>query len=440
MSASDPSGAEQEIYWLINRMRTNPAAELPKLLNSTDPEVQRALTYFQVDENLLAQQWATLTPVQPLAWSANLAAAAAFHTQEMVTNDQQGHVMPGEPTPDQRITNAGYSFSVAGENVYAFAYSAVHCDAAYAIDWGTGEGTTGGIQDPPGHRIEMMNGAYRDVGVSFMPQTVRQDGSVAMTGPFLCTEDFAAPAAGMNPAVVGTVYFDSNHDGAYNAGEGVGGVTVTATGAAGTFTTTSRTAGGYALTLPAGDYTLTFSGTAAIPANVTGNTFSIRVTDQNVLQDMETSTLQVAAGNTAPRGNVEVVMNYPVPVGPREIRGWAYDADTDNSGAGAVMVRLDVDGVAGTPVAADGDRPDLLNALGSSHHGFVLNVPVLGSGIHTLKVVAIDTPTGVETVLGTRTVGVSGVPLGHVDNLSVEKGITGWAYDADAGAGAALCL
>jgi hypothetical protein len=438
LSASNPSGAEQEIYWLINRMRTNPAAELPNLLNSTDPQVQRALSFFQVDRDLLAQQWSTLTPVQPLAWSANLAAAAAAHTQAMIINDQQGHIMPGEAAPNTRINNAGYQFTTAGENVYAFAYGPEHCDAAFAVDWGSGDGTTGGIQDPPDHRIEMMNGAYRDVGVSFMPQTTtRPDGSITMTGPYLCTEDFAAPDPALPPAVVGTVYYDINHDGAYNAGEGLGGVTITATGTAGTFTATSRSAGGYALTLPAGDYTLTFSGTDAIPPADTGNAFTLHLAGQNILQDLETSTLQPPAGNTPPIGKIDGVVNYPLPAGPRSIVGWAYDADAPNGGADPVMVRLDVDGTQGTPVAAADPRPDLAASLPSTNHGFTLTVPLLTPGVHTLKVVMLDAPGGGETLLGTRTVTVSGVPFGYVDNFSLAKGISGWAYDADVAAGPA---
>lgn len=435
LSASDPSGAEQEIYWLLNRMRTNPAAELPKLLNSTDPQVQQALAFFQVDRNLLAQQWSTLTPVQPLAWSANLAAAAALHTQAMITNDQQGHQMPGEDPPDVRFTSAGYPFTAAGENVYAYAYSAQHCDAAFAIDWGSGEGTSGGMQDPAGHREQMMNGAFRDVGLAFMPQTAtRPDGSLAMTGPYLCTEDFGSPDPAKPPAIVGTVYFDINHDGNYNAGEGLGGITVTATGTNGTFTATTKSAGGYCLTLPAGDYTLTFSGTDAIPPQDSGNTFTLHVADQNVLQDLDTSTLQAPVGNIQPTGRVDGITNYPLPVGPRNIYGWAYDADTNNHGADPVMVRLDIDGVKGTPVAAADPRPDLAASLDTTNHGFTLPVPLLTPGVHTLNVVVIDAPSGGETLLGTRTVSVSGVPFGHLDNFSVGAGISGWAYDADAGA------
>src|SRR5579859_1119200 len=57
-----PSATAQEQYLLelINRMRADPADELAIL--QANPEVQQALAYFGVDEQTLAQQWATLTP------------------------------------------------------------------------------------------------------------------------------------------------------------------------------------------------------------------------------------------------------------------------------------------------------------------------------------------------------------------------------------------
>ncbi|HVX83281.1 MAG TPA: CAP domain-containing protein [Phycisphaerae bacterium] len=436
LSASDPSGAEQELLWLLNRVRTDPADELPKLLGSHDPNVQQALGYFQVDQNLLAQQWTTLTAVQPLAWNANLAAAAAIHTQAMAAQDTQAHQLPGENPPDQRINNAGYTFSSAGENVYAYAFSPFHAHTAFAIDWGAGPGTTGGIQDPPGHRQTMMDGDYRDVGISWMAQaSTLADGSTPTTGPFLTTEDFAAPAMAEDPALVGTVYTDANHDGAYTAGEGVGGVTVTAvgTGTEGTFAATTLTAGGYELTLPDGDYTVTFSG-PTIPTNVLGTTFTVHVADQNVLQDLETGTIIAGgSGNSPVLGKVEAWQNWPVALlGPERVTGWASDLDTPNAGQDSVMVELVVDGVAGTPVAASIPRTDLVAAVGSADHGFSLSIPVLGAGTHTVAVVAMNYPGDEPVVLGSRTVTVSGSPIGNVDRITASA-IQGWAFDPAAG-------
>jgi hypothetical protein len=110
---------------LVNRMRANPAAELPRLLNSGDPNVNFALgPYgFNVNKTLLAQQWATLTPAPPLAWNDLLANAALKHSQKFLPYDQATllgplkalwHQLPGEPPMGTRLTNEGYNWSSAG--------------------------------------------------------------------------------------------------------------------------------------------------------------------------------------------------------------------------------------------------------------------------------------------------------------------------------------
>src|SRR5258708_2711792 len=87
---------EQYLLELTNRMRANPAAELPLLLNSTDPNIQDSLSYFNVDRNLLAQQWASLVPAAPLAWNDILAGTALAHSSLMRDLDMQAHDLPGE--------------------------------------------------------------------------------------------------------------------------------------------------------------------------------------------------------------------------------------------------------------------------------------------------------------------------------------------------------
>jgi Ca2+-binding RTX toxin-like protein len=72
------------------------------------------------------------------------------------------------------------------------------------------------------------------------------------------TQDFGG--RGAPDELVGVVIDDKDGDRFYDIGEGLGGVTVTVRGAAGTFSTTTWAAGGYQLALAAGDYTVTFSG------------------------------------------------------------------------------------------------------------------------------------------------------------------------------------
>ena len=47
----------------------------------------------------------------------------------MIAANQQSHQVPGEPGLGQRLTNAGYAYENAAENIYAFAKSVFHAHA-----------------------------------------------------------------------------------------------------------------------------------------------------------------------------------------------------------------------------------------------------------------------------------------------------------------------
>ncbi|HQR07581.1 MAG TPA: CAP domain-containing protein [Gemmatales bacterium] len=256
----NPTGLEQEMMELLNHMRMDPAGELNRLLVSTnpiqarDPEVQAALQYFGVSGSALASQFASLTAAQPLAWSDGLMTSSRTHNQLMITDDSQSHQLPGEADVGTRITAAGYSnWTALGENIYAYSDTVAYGHAGFAIDWGFG---TNGLQSPAGHRINMMNNSYREVGISVINET----NPSTEVGPLVITQDFGARSNQGNSYLLGVVYSDSNSNNSYNAGEGLGGVTVSIVGSAGSFTTTTMSAGGYQLQVPSGSYTVTFSG------------------------------------------------------------------------------------------------------------------------------------------------------------------------------------
>ena len=184
--ALNPTPAEQELLDLTNRMRTDPADELNLLIHSNNADVNSAISFFKVNLTVLAQQWASLTPIQPLAWNASLRGAAIAHTQAMLDADEQTHQAPGEKALGDRLPDAGYDdLSSAGENVFAFATSMFQAHASFAIDWGD---ATDGIQDPPGHRQNIMNGDYAEAGIGVLSAQAENQ-----TGPLLVTEDFGGP-------------------------------------------------------------------------------------------------------------------------------------------------------------------------------------------------------------------------------------------------------
>lgn len=259
MATFNPTGQEQEMLELLNRMRLNPASELHFLVNSLnpisspDPNVNSALQFFNVDGATLQSQWSTLTPVQPLAWSAELYTAALGHSQAMITQDQQSHQLPGELGLGDRVQNAGYSYSSVSENIFAFSDTVLYGHAGFAIDWGS---TPTGIQSPPGHRNNMMSDRYREAGIAIVPE----NNPGTDVGPLVITQNFGNRFSFGDPWLLGVVFNDGDRDNFYDNGEGLNNVSVSISGASGTFNTTTLSAGGYQVQVPAGSYTVTFAG------------------------------------------------------------------------------------------------------------------------------------------------------------------------------------
>lgn len=261
----DPSPLEQEMLELLNRFRDDPQAELDELLSSyptpltaRDADVQEALDFFNVNGSALESQFANLSPAPPLAWNEALYDAAENHNDLMIQFDEQSHQLPGEAGLLDRIVDAGYDwqFSVrVGENIFAFSRSVIYGHAAFVIDWGFGPN---GIQEPAGHRINMLDQGFQEVGISI----VEESDPSTLVGPLVISQEFGRRGNYGNPAVLGVVFDDLNADGFYNAGEGLSGVTVELSGPNGTFTTTSLSAGGYQTKVPSGTYTATASGGA----------------------------------------------------------------------------------------------------------------------------------------------------------------------------------
>ncbi|MFT5324090.1 MAG: Ca2+-binding RTX toxin-like protein [Planctomycetaceae bacterium] len=283
----DPSPLEQESLELLNRFRDNPQAELDELLSShpspltaRDADVQAALDFFSVNGAALESQFASLSPAPPLAWNEALYDAAENHNDLMIQLDQQSHQLPGEAGLLDRDVAAGYDweFSVrVGENIFAYSQSVIYGHAAFVIDWGFGPN---GIQEPAGHRINMLDQGFQEIGISI----VEESNPATLVGPLVISQEFGRRGNYGNPAVVGVVYGDLNADGFYNAGEGLSGVTVELSGTNGTFTTTSLSAGGYQVKVPSGTYTATASG-GALGGEI--REFDVMVGGSNVKVDFD---------------------------------------------------------------------------------------------------------------------------------------------------------
>lgn len=270
-----PTDQEQLLLELINQLRMDPGGEAERLIlnpqtgAAVQANITQALQYFGVDMAAFAAQMAALAAAPPLAWNAALALAAEDHTLRMIAADEQSHQVAGEASLWARIGTAGYANRTrVAENVYAYAQDVLYAHAGFVIDWGYDDadfnGDTllanwrsigDGIQDAAGHRVNMMNPALTEVGIAMIAET----DAATSVGPFLVTQDFGA-RWDYSAQVLGVVIADADGDRFYDIGEGLAGITVTARGSAGVYSTTSWSSGGYQMVLPPGSYSLTFTG------------------------------------------------------------------------------------------------------------------------------------------------------------------------------------
>lgn len=266
-----PTDLEQLMLELVNRLRTDPHGEYDRLINSDDyAEISSAVSYFGVDLSALASQLAALSATHPLAWNEALHTAASLHNDEMIAQDAQQHVLPGEAGLGDRFEAAGYTgWNRIGENIYAYSRSPFYGHAGFVIDWGyddadfdAGGGlrsdwkTRGdGIQDGAGHRVNLMSANFTEIGIAI---TEESDPNTDV-GPYVITQDLGSRFS-YSAQFVGSVIDDADDDDFYDIGEGMGGVTVTLQGGGNTYVTTTWASGGYQIEVPAGAYTITFTG------------------------------------------------------------------------------------------------------------------------------------------------------------------------------------
>jgi hypothetical protein len=256
-----PNDYEQYQLEVINRARLNPPAEVTRLsalpwagtpgLNEGPPTTP-----------------ITVTPKQPLAFNPALIKTARDYTNFLIQTRQFGHELNG--TIASRATANGYVFSGSwgyGENIgyiastlSPFDITRDHAEELYDnlfIDYTPQSGAVPGR----GHRENIMDDSWKEIGIGIVAGANYP--SVGFNAVFT-TMDFAYTTyASANSFVTGVVYNDTDHDGFYSPGEGIGGVTIAAAPVSGgaSLTTLTWNSGGYSLRLPQGSYNITAAGT-----------------------------------------------------------------------------------------------------------------------------------------------------------------------------------
>ncbi len=238
LSAVYPTTYEQYMIELYNWARANPndvATKYNVALNEGSP-------------------WMPISsdPKQPLAINPNLTDAARNYCQWMIDNDQFGHTVDGS-NPQARMSAAGYEFTGSwsyAENLALYGSSIV-VDQKFAVDQEFSNLYTDQSIPDRGHRVNMMNPVYKEVGSGIAA------GLYTSWNAVISGQDFAT--SGTSSFLTGVAYTDNvQANDFYTPGEQMAGVTITAIRDSDgeTFTTTTWSSGGYTLALPAGTYTV----------------------------------------------------------------------------------------------------------------------------------------------------------------------------------------
>lgn len=269
--SGDPTPAEQLVLEYINRARASPVAEGQRL-------------GIDIHEGLDNPSF--VGPRPPLAMNKLLLSIAQAHSQDMYTLNYFSHNDPNGTTPFDRMTQAGYNYVRAGENMAAGVdLSAAELEDFMMVDSGT--------QGRP-HRVNLLDlinsypcgnppCVYSEVGIGYYnAATPSADGLSS-----LITEDFGTtPNTG--PFLLGVVYDDRNGNNFYDIGEGIGGVTITTSN--GDYYAITSSSGGYAIPIgTSGTISVTASGPGFGPitktVTLTGTNIKLDFTSQTTTTD-----------------------------------------------------------------------------------------------------------------------------------------------------------
>ena len=279
---------EQLMLELINRARADPVAEA-------------ALHGIALNEGLAP---GTISPdaKQPLAPNQNLLNSIRNHLAWLGPRNPfpaNPHVGSGGSTLGGRATAAGYTWNFIGENLSYYTSFTTIPDLADEVIEHHRMLFRDLTVPSRGHRLNILNPDFEEIG-----------SAVHNTNRFMTGQNFGRRAG--DNFLTGVVFTDAITDDNFytvlNNGthEGIGGVTITATNAGGTFSTISGTSGNYAIRLPAGTYNVTATG-----GGHTFTSFQVIIGASNVKVDLvpgpditsPTASSDPADLNTGPNSN-----------------------------------------------------------------------------------------------------------------------------------------
>jgi hypothetical protein len=324
----DPTHFEQTHLEMLNRARAEPLKEAQRL----------KIDLFEgVQEGALQS-----TAAQPLSSNALLLSVARAHSTDMLAQNYFAHSDLAGLDPFDRMAAANYFMQAAGENIAWKGINGAADQAASALmlhDMFFIDSNVAGR----GHRLNILNPSYREVGVGMAFGPFSQNGysfDAAMV-----TVDFGT-RSNSKPIILGVVYDDKNTDHFYSVGEGLANVSVAVSAVNSTQT---ASAGGYGLEVNANsDYSLSFThpsyGTFKKTLRV--NNFNVKVDvlssdfSNNVVTNNQCATLVqtklsipcITVAGAVLSAELVVVNNNPLQF---SLQSSAFSAQTASSQCGA---------------------------------------------------------------------------------------------------------
>jgi hypothetical protein len=298
-NSGNPTPDQQLVLEYINRARANPIAEGQRL----GIDIHEGLED-DPQNGCYGPEYVGVRP--PLAMNPLLLGIAQAHTEDMYNLNYFSHDDPNGTTPFQRMTNAGYNYVSAGEDMAAGTdMGATALEDFMMVDAGT---------PCRPHRMNLLDifpyppSAYLEVGVGYY------EGS---SGQAFITEDFGTAESG--PLLLGVVYNNADGSNFYEAGNGIAGVTITPS--TGSYYAVSSSSGGYAIPIgSSGTITVTASGAGFGPVTKTvtlmGTNIKLDFTTNNQetssstsIQTSSTSTYTLSDTSTTQSGTTSTAIS-----------------------------------------------------------------------------------------------------------------------------------